>query len=64
MDLQTFEKEIGMCRELSQKNGGHCNWGACDRCGVVPLLHKLAKGEFYEDPAEVAALKRRILQAE
>lgn len=62
MDNETFEKEIAMCKKLSQENGGKCNWGTCDTCGVIPLLHKLAKGTFYEKEEEVKQLKRDALQ--
>lgn len=44
MDKEIFEKEIEMCRQLSKKNGGKCNWGECKKCGVVPLLYKLGRG--------------------
>lgn len=60
MDKETFEKEIAMCRQLSRQNGGKCNWGECARCGAVPLLYKLGKGEFYEKEAEVLELKRKV----
>ncbi|NTU98385.1 hypothetical protein HGA64_00030 [Candidatus Falkowbacteria bacterium] len=62
MEQDTFLKEISMCRELSSKNGGKCNWGECERCGVIPLLYKLAKGEVYEKEDEVKALKKSALQ--
>jgi hypothetical protein len=57
-----FKKEISMCRELCKKNGGKCHWGECEKCGVVPLLHKLAKGKIYEDEREVKELKKNTLQ--
>jgi len=60
MKEEMFEKELAMCRELSQKNGG-CNWGECEKCGVIPLLYKLHKGEIYEDRDKVAELKRAVL---
>ena len=62
MEKEIFEEEIAMCRELSQKNGGKCNWGECEKCGVVPLLHKLGNGKIYENEDEVKELKRSILQ--
>lgn len=61
MTKEIFEKEIAMCRELSKKNGGKCNWGECEKCGVIPLLYKLGKGEIYEKTDEVKKLKRNIL---
>lgn len=59
MEKETFEKELAMCRELNKKNGGKCNWGECEKCGVIPMLYKLAKKEVYEKPDEVEELKRR-----
>lgn len=59
MDLETFEKELAMCRELNKKNGGKCNWGECKTCGVIPMLYKLAKGEVHEKTDEVEELKRK-----
>ena len=62
MNKETFEKEIAMCRELSKKNGGKCDWGECEKCGVIPLLYKLGKNEIYEKEDEVKELKRVMLQ--
>lgn len=62
MQKEIFEKEIAMCKKLSKKNGGKCNWGECEKCGVVPLLHKLFKGEFYETKDEVEKIKKDALQ--
>lgn len=50
-----FHKEIGICREQS-KNGG-CNWGQCDKCGVVPLLYKIFLGKTIEDPVKIKQIK-------
>ncbi len=61
MNNETFNQEIGMCQKLSKENGGHCNWGECDKCGVIPLLHKLNKGTYYEDQDEIKKLKHDIL---
>lgn len=61
MELEVFERELAMCQELSRKNGGKCSWGACMTCGVIPLLIKLGKGEIVENPIEVSALKRSVL---
>ncbi len=61
MEKEIFEKEIAMCRDLSRKNGGKCNWGECAKCGVIPLLYKLGKGEFYEKEDEVEKLKKTTL---
>lgn len=62
MKKEIFEKEIAMCRKLSKKNGGKCNWGECQKCGVVPLLYKLGKGEFYENKEEIEKIKKSVLQ--
>ena len=62
MDQETFEKEIAMCRELSKKNGGKCAWGECEKCGVVPFLYKIGKGEFFEKEEDVKNLKKEVLQ--
>ena len=57
MNQEIFNREISLCRELSKKNGGKCKWGECEKCGVVPLLHKLFLGEHYDDVEEIRALK-------
>ncbi|MFH1473247.1 MAG: hypothetical protein ABIF06_02475 [bacterium] len=62
MEKEVFEKEIAMCQKLSKKNNGKCNWGECEKCGVIPLLYKLGKDEFYEDKNEVEKIKKAILQ--
>lgn len=62
LSQETFEKEIAMCRELSRKNGGKCNWGECPKCGVIPLLHKLGKGELYERSHEIEKLRENDLR--
>jgi hypothetical protein len=62
MEKEVFEKELAMCKKLFAKNGGKCNWGECTKCGVIPLLYKLGKGEFYEKEDEVRALKHSVLQ--
>ena len=57
MEEETFEKEIATCKELSKKNGGKCNWGECEKCGVIPLLYKLGKGKLYEDRDEIKKIR-------
>ena len=61
MEKEVFEKEIAICREASKKNGGKCKWGECEKCGVIPLLYKLGKGELHEDEAEIAKIKKSVL---
>jgi len=62
MEKEVFEKEIAMCQKLFKKNGGKCKWGECEKCGVVPLLYKLGKGEFYENKDEIEKIKKSVLQ--
>ena len=62
MTEEIFAKETAMCRELSQKNGGKCNWGECAKCGVIPLLYKFGKGKIYEKVDEVEELKKSVLE--
>jgi len=59
---EIFEKEIAMCRTLSKKHNGKCKWGECEKCGVVPLLYKLGKGEFYENKDDIKKIKKAALQ--
>lgn len=61
MEKEIFDKEISMCRKLSHDNGGKCNWGECEKCGVIPMLYKLAKGEIYEKKDEVKKLRKDVL---
>jgi len=61
MENEIFEKEIAMCKRLSHKNNGRCNWGECSKCGVIPLLHKIYKGEIFEDEEKIKKLKENIL---
>lgn len=60
MDQEIFEKEIAICRESNGKNGGRCNWGECAKCGVIPLLYKIYKGEFLENKDEIEKVKKEI----
>jgi len=62
MEKEIFEKELAMCKKLFNKNGGKCRWGECDKCGVIPLLYKLGKGEFYDKEDEVKALRKSVLE--
>lgn len=57
MNKDTFEKEMALCQELSKKNHGRCNWGECEKCGVIPMLYKIGKGEIYETEDEVRKIK-------
>lgn len=60
MNDEIFEREIAMCRKLNQKNGGRCNWGTCETCGVIPLLYKLNKGVFLEKEEEIRNVKHDV----
>lgn len=57
----TFEREIGMCKKLNREREGKCCWGECAKCGVVPLLYKLHKGELYEKEEEIQKLRQTIV---
>lgn len=61
MEQEIFERKLAMCADLSKKNGGKCNWGECDKCGVIPLLYKLGKGEIVEKEDDVKQLKSDVL---
>ncbi len=61
MNYEVFKQEIAMCQKLNKKNKGHCDWGECAKCGVIPLLYKLGKGELYEK-TQAQELKKLILQ--
>jgi len=58
----TFDKEIQMCRELNRKNSGRCNWGECNRCGVLPFLIKLHEGKLLETSSEINEFKEKIFK--
>jgi len=59
IDKKTFEREISICKMLSEENGGKCGWGNCENCGVIPLLCKLHKGVLLEENDEIREAKRR-----
>lgn len=56
-----FKKELELCRQLSKKGKGKCGWGTCKNCGVIPLLHKLHRGELLEDEKEIKSIKKEII---
>lgn len=60
MEKEIFEKELTMCKKLSKKNNGRCKWGECEKCGVIPLLYKLGKGEYYDEEDKVKELKKNV----
>ncbi len=61
INKDVYERELQLCKNLSLKNGGKCCWGVCSNCGVIPLLHKLYKGELLEDPKLIKELKNKII---
>ena len=58
IDRETYEKEMAICGDFSKK--GHCNWGKCSECGVIPLLHKMFTGEIIENKEELENLKKGL----
>ncbi|MCK5413002.1 MAG: hypothetical protein KAI57_01365 [Candidatus Pacebacteria bacterium] len=62
IDREVYEKELSMCKKLSQENGGKCAWGVCQDCGVIPLLHKLYRGELLEDSEEIKEAKSGVVE--
>jgi hypothetical protein len=57
-----FDREIALCKMLSRENGGKCGWGACENCGVIPLLYKLHKGQLIEDPEELQKIRNELFR--
>jgi hypothetical protein len=62
MDNEVFLKEIAICKKMFKKNGGRCKWGECDKCGVIPLLYKLGRGEVLDDKADILRIKNDVLK--
>jgi len=58
----TYDTETLICKQASSENNG-CNWGECDKCGVVPLLVKLRTGSIIEEKDAVAKLKQDVLKS-
>ena len=58
---EIFEQETEMCKKLSQENNGKCNWGECEKCGVIPLLYKLYENKLLEDKTEIKKVKNKII---
>jgi len=57
---EVLARETAMCRKLNRENGGRCNWGKCESCGVIPLLYKLSGGGFLETAESVEKAKSDI----
>ena len=62
INSEVFERETAMCRKLHNERNGKCCWGECEKCGVVPLLYKLHKGELLEDPEDVKKAKEDVFK--
>ena len=61
MDKEIFEKEILICR-VHYKKKKSCKWGMCEKCGAVPLLHKLYNNEVIDNEEELIKLKDKYLK--
>ena len=55
-----FDRELELCRKLSNENKNKCGWGKCKDCGVIPFLYKLHKGQLLEKPSEIKAVKKKV----
>ena len=64
MSKAIFDRETAICRDLHNNNGGACNWGECDKCGVIPFIYKVFKDEQIEDLAGVARIKKEVFEQE
>jgi len=62
INSEVFERELALCRNLSQENGGRCGWGICKDCGVIPLLYKLHKGELLKNPDKIRRVKDKAVK--
>jgi hypothetical protein len=58
---EIYQKEIGICKKLANENGNKCNWGECEKCGVIPLLYKLHEGILLEDKGVIRDVKNITL---
>lgn len=56
---EVFDRELVLCKQLDEENGGKCGWGTCDECGAIPLLYKLYKGVLLEED-ELKEVKESI----
>lgn len=59
---EVFDREIALCKMLSQKHKGKCSWGRCKACGVTPLLWKLHKGQLLEDSVKIRRIKKKLIK--
>lgn len=64
MSKAIFDRETAICRDLHNNNGGVCNWGECDKCGVIPFIYKIFKDEQIEDEEGIKRIKEEIFGQE
>lgn len=62
MNKLIFEEESSICKNLYMQNGGACNWGECDKCGVIPFMYKIYKGEMIEDLEKIKKIKKEVFE--
>lgn len=61
MKKEIFDLEIAICQKNNKKNDGSCNWGECEKCGVIPLLYKLSGRGLLEEKEDIKNVKKEIL---
>lgn len=62
MNKSIFEVESSICRDLHKQNGGMCNWGECEKCGVIPFMYKIFRGEQVEDLEKIKEIKKEVFE--
>jgi hypothetical protein len=64
MSKAIFDRETAICRDLHNENGGSCNWGECDKCGVIPFMYKIFNDEYVEDLEGIKRIKKEVFGRE
>jgi hypothetical protein len=64
MSKAIFDRETAICRDLHNDNGGSCNWGECDKCGVIPFMYKIFNDEYVEDLEGIKRIKKEVFGRE
>lgn len=64
MSKAIFDRETAICRDLHNENGGSCNWGECDKCGVIPFMYKIFNDEYVEDLEGIKKIKKEVFGRE
>lgn len=64
MSKAIFDRETTICRNLHNENGGSCNWGECDKCGVIPFMYKIFNDEYVEDFEGINRIKKEVFGRE